>query len=104
MDTLRAEMNSLAEQTWSLIYQGDMRGIRLSEDTITERNLLQLDIHHPWLSVHRFNQAEERTVGADWEWFIGYGNSWFCLRIQAKRMDGGEYRQLQHEGHGTDDY
>lgn len=55
--------------------------------------------------MHRFNQNEERQVGADWEWLIGSDVSgWFGLRIQAKRADDRQYRQLGHPGLGTDDY
>lgn len=86
------------------IHQGDTRSIRLREDTITETNLLDLDQWHPDLVVHRFNQNAERSSGADWEWYIGTGDKWFALRIQAKRMDGLEYRQLQHPGEGDDSY
>ena len=103
--TIRQDMDDLAAQTLSRILLGDERGIRLREDTITEANLLDLDLRQRDLVVHRFNQNEERAVGADWEWFIGSDIAgWFGLRIQAKRADGGQYRQLGHPGLGTDDY
>ena len=98
-------MDDLAHATWLRILTGDDRGIRQREDTITETILLDLDVRQPDLIVHRFNQNEENAVGADWEWFIGSDRAgWFCLRIQAKRVDQGQYKQLGHPGHGTDDY
>jgi len=102
--SLRWDMDGLAIETWGRIARGDARGIRLREDTITETNLLDLDMWHPNLRVHRFNQTAENVVGGDWDWFLGSGNSWFRLRIQAKRMDDLEYRQLQHEGALGDSY
>jgi len=98
------DLDALAVDTWERIERGDRRGLRLREDTISEVNLLELDRRHPQLNVHRFNQNVEKSVGADWEWFIGAGNHWLCLRIQAKRMDGDEYRQLQHPGDVGDNY
>lgn len=104
MRNLVWDMDALAVETWHRIERGDRRGIRLREDTITENLLLDLDAWHPRLTVHRFNQRTEKASGADWEWLIGRGQQWFALRIQAKRMDGMEYRQLQHEGDEGDDY
>lgn len=104
MRSLSWDLEALAVDTWERIERGDRRGLRLREDTITEVNLLELDRRHPQLNVHRFNQNVEKSVGADWEWFIGTGNRWLCLRVQAKRMDGDEYRQLQHGGDDGDDY
>lgn len=97
-------MDGLAVDTWNRVARGDARGIRLREDTITELNLLELDLRHPKLWVHRFNQNAEKAVGGDWEWYVGFGQLWFALRIQAKRMDNDEYRQLQHEGAAGDNY
>lgn len=97
-------MDGLAAETWLRIERGDARGIRLREDTITENHLLDLDVWHPEVIVHRFNQNTEKASGADWEWYIGTDTTWFALRIQAKRMDQLEYRQLQHPGDGTDSY
>lgn len=105
MTSLRNMMDDLAKTTMERMVAGDARGIRLREDTITESNLLDLHLRFPGLGVYRYNQNEERTVGADWEWFIGSDwAGWFALRIQAKRADSGQYRQLGHEGHGDDDY
>src|SRR5687768_17233755 len=102
--SLRWDMDGLAVETWDRIAKGDTRGIRLKEDTDTEMNLLDLDMWHSNLQVHRFNQNAEKAVGGDWEWYVGSGNLWFALRIQAKRMDDDEYRQLQHEGALGDNY
>lgn len=97
-------MDGLAVDTWDRVARGDARGIRLREDTIAEMNLLDLDMWHPELWIHRFNQNAEKAVGGDWEWYVGSGQLWFALRIQAKRMDNDEYRQLQHEGAVGDNY
>lgn len=91
-------MEQIAHRTWTDIVDGDLRGLRLTEDSISEYNLLEMDRRVPDLHVKRFNRHEESKNGADWEWWIGEGPSWMCLRIQAKRVDGRTYRQLDHHG------
>jgi hypothetical protein len=103
--TLATDMNAHAARTWRLLVAGDSRGIRLREDTITETNLLSLDLNHPYLHVHRFNQSEEKASGGDWQWYIGSDRAgWFGLRIQAKRMDDRSYKMLDHPGELEDEY
>ena len=102
---LRRDMDRLARQTWDMIARGDVMGIRLREDTITESALLRLALDHPSLTVRRFNQNAEKTSGGDWEWIVGAdGVGWFALRIQAKRMDELSYRQLDHPGERDDEH
>lgn len=103
-EKLVSAMDDLAIRTWDLIVEGDARGLRVREDTITDLNLLALDTAGLGLFVHRFTQQAEYTSGADWEWWIGAAGHWLCLRMQAKRVDVDTYRQLDHPGHGSDDY
>lgn len=96
---IRTEMNTTARAAWSAIADGDDLGLRLREDTVTEGVLLRLSRRFPSLILHRFNQMEEKSSGGDWEWFVGSRKAgWIAFRIQAKRMDGLTYRQLDHEG------
>ncbi|NKT45948.1 hypothetical protein GS676_24670 [Rhodococcus hoagii] len=58
-----------------------------------------MTLSDPQLSVKRFNQSEEKSTGADWEWWVGSQNlGWFRLRIQAKRVHEKKYTQLDHRG------
>jgi hypothetical protein len=105
MMTIVEHMDELASRTWRLLLEGDRRRIRLREDTLTEVNLLDLSINHPELAVYRFNQYEESSTGGDWEWYIGSRRrGWFRLRIQAKRVDGMAYKQLDHGGERDDEF
>lgn len=65
---------------------------------MTEGALLHLARRFPSLLLHKFNQSEEKSTGGDWEWFVGSRRGWIAFRIQAKRMDGLQYRQLSHDG------
>jgi hypothetical protein len=102
---LKQRMDRLAVQTWRKIEVGGKLNLSFAETSITDHNLFVLANRHPWLRVHKFTQSRESTVGADWEWFIGAQQTgWLCLRIQAKRVYDGRYRELTHPGHGEDSY
>ncbi|TQN47720.1 hypothetical protein FHX52_0835 [Humibacillus xanthopallidus] len=92
-------MDTTARAAWSAIADADDLGLRLREDTVTEGVLLRLARRVPDLILHRFNQMSEKSSGGDWEWFVGSQRAgWIAFRIQAKRMDGFQYLQLDHEG------
>lgn len=92
-------MNATARAGWSAVADGDDFGLRLREDTVTEGALLHLARRFPLLVLQKFNQAEEKSSGGDWEWFVGSRrHGWISFRVQAKRMDDLRYRQLSHGG------
>ena len=62
--SLKWDMDALAVETWTRIHAGDLRGIRLREDTVTETNLLTLALQHPQVRLHRYNQHAERASGS----------------------------------------
>ena len=96
---LREAMDATASAAWSAVADGDVLGIRLREDTVTEGALLHLARHFPRLILYKFNPTEEKSTGGDWEWFVGSRRrGWIAFRIQAKRMDRLRYRQLSHGG------
>lgn len=96
---IRVAMNATARAAWSAVADGDDFGVRLREDTVTEGALLHLARRFPLLILQKFNQADEKSSGGDWEWFVGSRrHGWIAFRIQAKRMDGLRYRQLDHGG------
>jgi hypothetical protein len=89
-----------ANVTWDLITVGESSRIRPAEETLTEVNLLELQVRYPsqircWMfSKH----AEGRTTGADWEWWIGARGGWVGVRVQAKRLalPSRSYEKLDH--------
>lgn len=104
-ELLRKDLNRLAELTWKKIETGDRSGLTFREDSITDHNLWELSQAHPDLHVYRYNQVQERTSGADWEWWIGsHQDGWLCLRIQAKRVHKASYPELGHAGRGDSDF
>lgn len=99
-------MDELATRTWCDYEDGYALGLIPGEQSVTDRNLL--DIHRHFgdlLSVHRYTSVAEKTIGADWEWWLGSDSEgWVCLRIQAKRIYEKTYRQLGHEGAEEGDF
>ncbi|QDP08275.1 hypothetical protein FNU77_00345 (plasmid) [Prescottella equi] len=97
--SLIRDMDRLSAETWDRIKIGDLANLKFREDSITDELLFTLMRKHPQLAVKRFNQYEEKSTGADWEWWIGSRSfGWFRLRIQAKRVHGKKYKQLDHRG------
>lgn len=96
---LTQDMDSLSRSTWDRVMIGDIARLKFREDSITDEILFTLMKRHPQLAVKRFSQNEEKTSGADWEWWVGsQGLGWFRLRIQAKRVHDKSYRELDHRG------
>ena len=64
-------------------------GLLFGEETITERNLLELKRRHPKSVVlQSFTKSQEAANGADWEWWFVDRPSLtgFPIRVQAKRL------------------
>jgi hypothetical protein len=95
---LIADMNSLSADTWMRTDVGDQLNLKFREDSLTDHNLFELHLRHEELKVYRFDQTEETKSGADWEWWIGTPeHGWLCLKIQAKRVYGLRYPELNHK-------
>ena len=80
----------LSAQTATKLAHSIRRGLAYGEQTITDTNLLEIQIAHPSeVCVHKFNSRTERKSGADWEWWFvdGPSNRGIGLRVQAKKMD-----------------
>jgi len=77
-----------AKYTWKLIKLSGSWGMSLLEETITDTNLLDLQVKHPHeISTLKFPKYQEAKVGADWEWWLGSEDFWLPLRVQAKIVD-----------------
>lgn len=98
--SLCADFIARAAQTWNLIKYGKLTKIRISEETITEINLLELQIRHPQeIITVTISKPREAKIGADWEWWLGSRGYWLPLRVQAKKLDpvNLEYPYLDHK-------
>jgi len=77
-----------AVKTWHWIRVGKLTGINISEESITDFNLLELQVKHPYeIVTWKFTRWKESIVGADWEWWLGSGGYWLGLRVQAKKIE-----------------
>ena len=77
-----------SRKTWDRLRVSKLAGISISEESITDFNLLDLQIKHPYeIRTQKFNKRREAKVGADWEWWLGSRNLWLGVRCQAKKID-----------------
>lgn len=86
--------------TWFRLKSSIETGISISEDSITDFNLLDLQTEHPFeIKTQRFNSTKEGENGADWEWWLGSNDNWLGFRIQAKKIDVQtlNYKELDHK-------
>lgn len=75
-------------KTWENLKLSIQTGINLSEESITDFNLLELQSKHPYeIRTQKFSRLRESKVGADWEWWLGSQGIWLGLRIQAKKLN-----------------
>jgi len=86
----------LARRTWRYVGAGQSTAVRIGEQTLTDINLVDLQLRHPnELCTHKFKPHEEVVNGADWEWWFRDGGSFLGARVQAKKLyfDAG-YKEL----------
>lgn len=76
-----------ASNTWFLLGEAHTIGASMSEETLTEFNLLEIQKSHAYeVTTQWYNKAEENKNGADWEWwFLSRGEN-IGFRIQAKKL------------------
>lgn len=86
--TLCNDFIKQARKTWDWIKISIATNINLGEESITDFNLLELQNKHPnEIKTQKFTKRREAQEGADWEWWLGSGNNWLGLRVQAKKID-----------------
>ncbi|MFH8991618.1 DUF6615 family protein [Streptomyces sp. NPDC017940] len=77
-----------AELTFEALAAEHRRGWPSSEVTHAEENLRALyRAHGDRVAIHPFASDEERSNGADWEWWFHSGAVGFGMRVQAKRAN-----------------
>lgn len=91
-----------AVKTWNLLRISESTGIHISEESITDFHLLDLQYKHPSeVLTTKYSKWKEGTLtGADWEWWLlsANMNSALGLRVQAKKLDSANlrYDDLNH--------
>jgi hypothetical protein len=87
--TLCEDFEGISVGTWNLLeHAWNNNDYRVSEETITDINLLELKIRQP-ISVFtkKYSRKEEAINGADWVWIIvGRTGTTFMLYVQAKKL------------------
>lgn len=90
--TCRALCSTLgrtAAETWTHLHDSERLNVSVSEESITDFNLLNIERAHPGvLDVTQFTKKRESETGADWEWWLGDGRTHrYCrLWIQVKKL------------------
>lgn len=97
----------LAERTWNRIEAAIELSCLLSEETITENNMLSLKAARlPDIRIYQAKGKDEPKKGFDWEWWIGSRRSgWWRYSVQAKKLkrsrtSSGSYSSLRHKVNG----
>jgi len=86
-----------AKQVWNWLKTSMKTGIIISEESITDFVLLELQYRHPYeIITQKYTKRQESQTGCDWEWWFTSGVNWLGLRIQAKKLDSNnlEYPEL----------
>jgi len=88
-DALCGSLAELADETWTHMDYGFNRGYgRPDERVFTDHHLIELCRRHPaQIRAAKFTQNREAETAADFEWFIGDGDGYLALRVQAKKLD-----------------
>ncbi|MFF3485181.1 DUF6615 family protein [Streptomyces sp. NPDC002701] len=77
-----------AELTFEALAAEHRKGWPSSEVTHTEENLRAIDrAHGDRVAIRPFTSDDERSNGADWEWWFYSGVVGFGMRVQAKRAN-----------------
>jgi hypothetical protein len=93
-------LNALAEETWDHLRWGHQAGFgQPDERAFTDHHLIELLRHHPGqVAAAKFDQNREAETAADAEWWLGDGQRYLGMRLQAKKLDlaSASYIELGH--------
>jgi hypothetical protein len=77
-----------ARWTWKHLRLGSDLHLDVSEDSLTQMNLLHIaKAHSDEIAIESYSRPRERSLGADWEWWYFQGNRGIGMRVQAKRIN-----------------
>ena len=76
-----------AVKVWNWIRISELWRSNISEESITDFSLLELQVKHPYeIKTQKITKRREARIGTDWEWWLTSGGSWLGLRVQAKKI------------------
>jgi hypothetical protein len=85
--TLCEDFKTFSRRTWITLLECHKYGVEVSEETLTDNNLLFLiKKQHKIIKSIKFNRIEENRNGSDWEWWFLQGTKHIKIRIQAKKI------------------
>lgn len=98
-----AALESVAQDIWYRIRDGQNLGVRQGEESLTDHALLCLRrIGTPSIRILKTSKAAEPTSGTDWEWWLGSNaQGWLRFAVQAKRLNVAYYDQFAHKVAGV---
>jgi len=77
-----------SKNVWNWLRKSFYTKISISEESITDFILLELQYKHPKeIKTQKYTKPQESRTGADWEWWLTSGKNWLGLRVQAKKLD-----------------
>lgn len=100
---LQQAMEVEAKEVWRMVHASRADGyrLRLGEVTLTELMFYRMRKHWTASSYVSIWEPNEARTGSDWEWFIGSGEKWVSIRVQAKVDDkAGSFAKLGHAVNG----
>ncbi len=100
----RLERALTAQSFWTAdrMVSGELHGVAQHEETLTESNLLDIQLECPdVVAVHPTSHFEEAWTGADWSWVFHTQGESIGMLVQAKRPGSdGIYDGLVHKVRG----
>jgi hypothetical protein len=99
--SLCGTLSRRAELTFEALAAEHRRGWPSSEVRHTQENLRAIDqAHGDRVAIRPFTSDEERSNGADWEWWFHSGDMGFGMRVQAKRANRNGGYDLRYRADG----
>lgn len=98
--TLCSSFINQSIKTWDWLKSSNLTRIKISEESITDFNLLELTLNNPHeIVTDQISRNRESRIGADWEWWLTSNSDWLGLRVQAKKLDSATltYPELDHQ-------
>jgi hypothetical protein len=82
------DFKEVSKRTWNLLKNAADSNMSIGEETITDVNLLELQIRQPAAILTRqVSRYNENLIGADWIWaIVGRTGRTFILYVQAKKL------------------
>ncbi len=100
--TICQTFRKISHETWTFLEKARSVGHQPLEETITDKNVIELKALHPIeVKTTTFSRRREARTGADWEWWFTNKtkSAWVGVRVQAKilRFTSNRYEALHYK-------